>query len=426
MNILNTSKYKRFDRLYEKLLYTQLTRNALGVLFIVLTTSFFFVMRITDIWLSDTKWNALVTVVLVYLISDIGISIVSKYPGVHRLKYAVPISLAVGAVALMVILLLRIDYSRSTLIISFLSAFFYIVFSSAFVHKYRRPKVAVVPCGKIDHLFSIPDVAWRPLKEPVYDGVRYDAVAVDFPALTAEWDKFVSDVSLQGRASISTDKLFESLTGRVNTQHISPGSDGGLIPSSFYSLVKRTSDICIALLAAPVVVPVVLIAAVIVKLESPGSAFFTQNRVGKGGKEFKIYKLRSMCKNSEENGAQFAASGDARVTRFGHFIRKTRIDELPQFLNILKGDMSLIGPRPEQKVFVLEFEKSIPFYGYRHVVRPGITGWAQVTHGYAGSEDETRLKLEHDLYYIKNFSLWLDILIVFKTIHTMLTGFGAR
>ena len=115
-----------------------------------------------------------------------------------------------------------------------------------------------------------------------------------------------------------------------------------------------------------------------------------------------------------------------RVTRVGKFIRKTRIDELPQFINVLKGDMSLIGPRPEQRAFVDQFEIDIPFYTYRHVVRPGITGWAQVTQGYAASEDETRIKLEHDFYYIKNFSLWLDILIVFKTIRTMLTGFGAR
>jgi len=133
-----------------------------------------------------------------------------------------------------------------------------------------------------------------------------------------------------------------------------------------------------------------------------------------------------MCQDSEKSGAQFAQANDMRVTRVGKFIRKTRIDELPQFFNILKGDMSLIGPRPEQRTFVEQFEKEIPFYAYRHVVRPGITGWAQVTQGYAADADETRIKLEHDFYYIKNFSLWLDILIVLKTIRTMLTGFGAR
>ena len=133
-----------------------------------------------------------------------------------------------------------------------------------------------------------------------------------------------------------------------------------------------------------------------------------------------------MCKDSEKNGAQFAQSRDMRVTRIGKFIRKTRIDELPQFFNILKGDMALIGPRPEQKAFVEQFEKNIPFYNYRHIVKPGITGWAQVTHGYAATEDETQVKVEHDFFYIKHFSFSLDVLIFFKTIHTMLTGFGAR
>ena len=115
-----------------------------------------------------------------------------------------------------------------------------------------------------------------------------------------------------------------------------------------------------------------------------------------------------------------------RVTKIGKFIRKTRIDELPQFFNVLKGDMSLIGPRPEQKVFVDAFEEQIPFYNYRHIVRPGISGWAQVTQGYTADVDDTQIKVEHDFYYIKHFSLWLDVLIVFKTIKTMLTGFGAR
>ena len=133
-----------------------------------------------------------------------------------------------------------------------------------------------------------------------------------------------------------------------------------------------------------------------------------------------------MCHDSEKTGAQFAQANDMRVTRIGRVIRKTRIDELPQFINVLKGEMSLIGPRPEQVKFVNEFAEQIPFYNYRHVVRPGITGWAQVTQGYASDADETREKLEHDFYYIKRFSVWLDLLIVGRTIKTMLTGFGAR
>src|SRR5699024_3977718 len=122
--------------------------------------------------------------------------------------------------------------------------------------------------------------------------------------------------------------------------------------------------------------------------------------------------LRSIRINSGQDGARFAQKADARITRVGKFIRKTRLDEIPQFINVLKGDMSLIGPRPEQREFVEKFEREIPFYSYRHVVRPGITGWAQVTQGYVANADDTKLKIEYDLYYIKNFSLWLDLFVI--------------
>ncbi|MDE8034084.1 sugar transferase [Actinobacillus equuli subsp. equuli] len=180
------------------------------------------------------------------------------------------------------------------------------------------------------------------------------------------------------------------------------------------------------LLSFPIVLPVMLITAILIKLESEGPVLFIQKRIGQKGEEFSIYKFRSMCKDSEKDGAKLASVGDMRVTRVGKFIRKTRIDELPQFFNVLKGDMALIGPRPGQKAFVEQFDQNIPFYSYRHIVKPGITGWAQVTHGYAATKDETQVKIEHDFYYIRHFSFALDVLIFFKTIQTMLTGFGAR
>ena len=221
-------------------------------------------------------------------------------------------------------------------------------------------------------------------------------------------------------------QIEESLTGRVRIRHMYENQLGSLLPSPVYSVIKRIIDIVAVLAVMPIVLPIMLVTAIAVVLESKGGALFIQNRVGKGGKEFKIYKFRSMTKDSEKDGAQFASAGYMRVTKIGKFIRKTSIDELPQFFNVLKGDMSLIGPRPEQKVFVDAFEEQIPFYNYRHIVRPGISGWAQVTQGYTADVDDTQIKVEHDFYYIKHFSMWLDVLIVFKTIKTMLTGFGAR
>lgn len=179
-------------------------------------------------------------------------------------------------------------------------------------------------------------------------------------------------------------------------------------------------------LLLPLILPVMLITALAIKLDSEGPVLFKQDRVGKEGKFFVLYKFRSMRINSEISGSKFADEDDERITKLGKFIRKFRIDELPQFWNVIKGDMSLVGPRPEQEEFVTRFDREIPFYSYRHKVRPGITGWAQVRDGYAASLESTRKKLEYDLYYVKNLSLSLDLLIVYATIKTVLTGFGSR
>jgi len=246
------------------------------------------------------------------------------------------------------------------------------------------------------------------------------------PDLGADWQRFLADCTLRGISVYNIRQVEESLTGRVKIRHLYENDLGSLLPSPGYMLVKRVIDILLVLFSLPLTLPLMAATALAIRLESPGGALFTQNRVGQGGREFKIYKFRSMVCDSEKHGAQLAQEGDARVTRTGRFIRKTRLDELPQFFNILKGDMSLIGPRPEQKYFVDAFERSIPFYSYRHIVKPGLSGWAQVTQGYAGNEDETQIKIEHDFYYIKHFSFSLDVLILFKTLHTIVTGFGAR
>tara|TARA_B100001245_G_C22815269_1_gene392494 strand:+ start:48 stop:512 length:465 start_codon:yes stop_codon:yes gene_type:complete len=148
--------------------------------------------------------------------------------------------------------------------------------------------------------------------------------------------------------------------------------------------------------------------------------FYTQTRVGRNGKHFKIYKLRSMVKDAEKNGAQFADKNDLRVTKFGRFLRRSRFDEIPQFINVIKGEMSVIGPRPERPVFVEDLSKTIPFYEVRHLVKPGVTGWAQVNAKYGMTVEDALEKLQYDLYYIKKRSLFLDITIVIKTLSTII------
>ncbi len=189
---------------------------------------------------------------------------------------------------------------------------------------------------------------------------------------------------------------------------------------------KRVFDILVASLLLLLASPLLLLVALAVKLDSKGPVFYRQERVGLHGKSYWLWKFRSMRTDAEKNGAVWARANDDRVTRVGRFIRKTRIDEIPQVFNVLVGDMSFVGPRPERPVFVEQLKKQIPFYGLREAVKPGITGWAQIRYPYGASVEDARNKLEFDLYYVKNGSLFLDIGIIFHTVRHVLLGRGAR
>ncbi|MDO6355736.1 sugar transferase [Caloramator sp. CAR-1] len=190
-----------------------------------------------------------------------------------------------------------------------------------------------------------------------------------------------------------------------------------------YEIIKRFMDIVLSIIGLVIGIPIIAFFSILIVLESPGSPIYIQERVGKYGKHFKIYKLRSMYKDAEKNGAKCADKEDPRITKIGAFIRKTRIDEIPQLLNVLKGEMSIVGPRPERPYFTYEFNEEIPGFINRLKVKPGLTGWAQVNGGYEMTPKE---KLEADLYYIENRSILLDLKIIFKTIKVVLTGEGAR
>ena len=193
--------------------------------------------------------------------------------------------------------------------------------------------------------------------------------------------------------------------------------------SVVFRFIKRTLDLVFSLAAFIVTLPFVLFFILLIKLESPGPALFIQERVGLNGKTFKIYKLRTMRSDAEANGPQWATTDDPRITKLGKFLRKTRIDELPQFINVIRGDMSIVGPRPERAFFIVKFNHEVPGFTNRLVVKPGLTGWAQVNGGYELTPKE---KLDLDLHYIENQSLGLDFQIMFKTVSVVLTGEGAR
>ncbi|MEH6908136.1 exopolysaccharide biosynthesis polyprenyl glycosylphosphotransferase [Neobacillus drentensis] len=193
--------------------------------------------------------------------------------------------------------------------------------------------------------------------------------------------------------------------------------------NSGYFFLKRVFDIILSTLGLITSAPVIIFFIIFIKVETPGPAFFFQERVGLGGKYFNVIKLRSMGIDAEKNGAQWAQKNDPRVTRIGSFIRKTRIDELPQLYNVLKGDMTLVGPRPERPVFTAQFNEEIPGFVMRLRVKPGITGWAQINGGY---DITPKQKLELDNYYIRNMSFWMDLKILLITALVCLTGNGAR
>ncbi|MEA5571828.1 sugar transferase [Calothrix sp. UHCC 0171] len=197
-----------------------------------------------------------------------------------------------------------------------------------------------------------------------------------------------------------------------------------LIPGDFSMKLKRVIDIILILFLLVLVAPLLLLVALLIRLDSPGPIFYSQLRSGFYGKPFRVYKFRSMYQDAEKRGAQWASQRDPRITRVGYWLRLLRIDELPQIWNVLRGEMSLIGPRPERPEFDVKLKEAIPYYEVRYLVKPGITGWAQVMYPYGASIEDAYEKLSYDLYYIKNYSLWLDLAIAFKTIRVVLLGKG--
>ena len=254
-----------------------------------------------------------------------------------------------------------------------------------------------------------------------------DAVLVSEEQLSdSGWTPFLSWCALNAVPVIMIRDYIEAESGRVDLKNFTFTDLLHVRSSDTYLFVKRVFDaVCSLLLLLVFSIPMALM-VVVIKLETTGPAIFAQQRIGLGGVSFTMYKFRSMVTDAERGGAQFAAKGDKRVTRVGKFIRKFRIDELPQLYNVLRGDMSLIGPRPEQKNLLDELVEEIPLFPFRHSVRPGITGWAQVCQGYAYDVDSSSEKITYDLFYIKNLSFLLDMTIIVRTIRIMLTGFGSR
>ncbi|HUG08093.1 MAG TPA: sugar transferase [Acidimicrobiia bacterium] len=360
-------------------------------------------------------------------------------PGVPRPTYGRMVAILLGTLLLTASLLLvtRSNYSLSFMPLT--AAFWLIPATAHRIVRRQRPwteKFGVITLEKqlADDLHAADhaDVLWvlEPDREsPGELPAREVTLAVDLRAVLSEsMAQYLSSADVAGYTIRPFSSIYEEHTGRVPLVHLSEGWEisAPLLEVAQWLPGKRIFDTLATLLTAPLWIPLGVLVSAYVKISDPGFSIFKQERVGLGGRVFTMYKFRTMHLDSESNGAQFATRRDPRLIRGGAFLRRARLDEIPQLWNVLKGDMSLVGPRAEQVPFVSEFRQQIPFYDHRHMVRPGITGWAQVNYGYADDEAETIEKLTYDLYYIKHMSPVMDLRIFWKSIWTVLTGAGAR
>lgn len=350
---------------------------------------------------------------------------IQRFPGITSSTYIIPVIFFWFLIILLIVKSVGNSYSLYYYSLSGFLLLVYLFFIDIINRKYETYTFAYIPVGRAKQIpEQIPTVNWLLLQSPYLES-EVNGIVTDLHSddLTDDWERFITEKTLKGTPVYHYRNIRESLTGRVRINHMYENELGSLLPSPNYLFLKYCFDIILIVSSLPITLIVSLITAIAIKLEDGGKVFYIQPRVGYRGEVFNVYKFRSMREKAKE---VVTTTDDNRITKVGKFIRKTRIDELPQFLNVIKGEMSLIGPRAEFIDFAIELEKEVPFFNYRHIVKPGISGWAQVNQGYATGAEETKIKIEYDFYYIKHISFSLDLLIFFKTIHTMLTGFGAR
>ncbi len=355
---------------------------------------------------------------------------IETYPGIRRSMVILPSALTGHGLVILWFVLTRFPYDRLALTGGFLLHVLWLYVIYIYAERNVRRHFAVVPYGAIDHLKKIDGVVWTEMKRPALrETRRASAIVADFSAdLPDAWEAFLADAALAGRMVYQVKQLSESLTGRVELEYLSENSFGSLLPARGYFYLKALLDFLLALAVLPLVLVIMVVVGIAIRIEGRGPILFRQKRVGHAGRRIIVYKFRTMrdVERGDEREDAITSDDDERITRVGRFLRQTRIDELPQIINILLWQMSWIGPRPEAEVLSRWYTSEIPFYRYRHVVKPGISGWAQVNQGHVAGVDEVHRKLQYDFYYIKYFSPWLDILILFRTIKTMLSGYGAK
>ncbi len=410
---------------------------------LLLNISFGLVLPVS-IWaiiVSPPNWepflsNTIIAVSIANLSSWYLLDRLRQYANSRQLSYVLPITFISFGSVFAVIGLARLPYSIS-LFLAVMAATLITSYIIAAKARHARRLQLVIPDGHAVKLLNYRHFQIAPPFDELsklvdskhFDGAIIADLHFDHPD---EREHLFAMAALQGIPVYHYRQILEFQTGQVRINRLSENELGSLIPNLPYMAAKRAFDVLSTILLMPFLIIVMLFTAIAVRLTSPGPILFIQERMGFRGDVFKMVKFRTMTVRETPNDHharlddKITRDNDQRITTIGRFLRKTRLDELPQIWNILKGDMSWIGPRPEAIELSKWYENEIPFYSYRHIVRPGITGWAQVNQGHVTELGDAHTKLRFDFYYVKSISLWLDILIALKTIRVVTTGLGAR
>ena len=376
-------------------------------------------------------FNASIATVIAVVLTHYAVNRFTAFPGVSTGSYMVVSVVGGFGLAAIGLLVARVGYSLVIFLGAFIIAGIFYTAVYFVVRRRRRPKIALLPNSGLEEALKGTHVRVTKLLRPQdYDPDMGPPVLDLRRDQPDEWLTFITDCTLRGIPVYHTRQISEQIFGKVPVEHLSENQFGSLLPNMLYIQVKVILDFVLALVLLPVALLIIAVLAPFMWASQGAGIFFRQKRMGYRGQVFHVLKLRSM--EASETGdpesweAAHTESNDPRITPIGRFLRRHRLDEIPQILNVLRGQMSFIGPRPEARVLVERYERELPFYRYRHIVRPGITGWAQVNQGHVTSKAAVLQKLHYDFFYIKYMSAWLDFLIVLRTLRVLILGHGAR
>jgi len=363
-----------------------------------------------------------------FLISLLAITYTLKLPRFDFFNRIITINLITYSGLGLLLSVLRINlFSRTVFLSEILLTTILLVVFHILRHRLYPRRLGILPNIDIDPFQTYPGLQVISITNEIPNTQKLDGVIAD---LHKQSDKktshFLSHLAEHRILVYDASALIETLWGRISLVGLTTIEIDGFSPPEFYSSIKRALEIIVVFALSPLLAITFAAISIAIKLDSPGPIYFQQKRIGRFGAHFTIFKFRSMYYSKNVSDVLTVEQNDKRVTRVGRFLRRMRLDELPQFWNVINGTMGIIGPRPEQLELTARFNQTIPLYRFRHVIRPGITGWAQVMFGYVSSYEQTRMKLQYDFFYIKHMSPWLDFVIVTKTIRVILLGSGSR